>query len=86
MTDSGTLVARVVPPPLLPGRAFPRLLERNFLVYRRAWVIIFSGFFEPLFYLFSIGIGIGELVGDLTGPSGAPIEYAAFVAPALQES
>ncbi len=86
MTESSTLVARVVPPPLLGGRAFPRMLERNFLVYKRAWVVIFSGFFEPLFYLFSIGIGIGELVGDLEGPGGQPIEYAAFVAPALLAS
>lgn len=86
MSGSPTLVARVVPPPLMAGRGFPRLLERNFLVYRRAWMIVFSGFFEPLFYLFSIGIGIGELVGDVTGPGGKPIEYAAFVAPALLAS
>ena len=78
-----TLTARIVPPPLLPGRAFGRLLERNFYVYRRMWTIIFSGFFEPLFYLFSIGVGIGKLVGDVVGPGGEPIEYAAFVAPAL---
>jgi len=80
---SRTLPARIVPPPLLPGRAFRRILERNFYVYRRMWTIIFSGFFEPLFYLFSIGVGIGELVGDVVGPGGEPIEYAAFVAPAL---
>ena len=86
MTEPTTLVARIVPPPLLAGRGFTRLLERNFLVYRRMWVIVFSGFFEPLFYLFSIGIGIGELVGDIEGPGGRPIEYAAFVAPALLAS
>lgn len=75
--------ARIVPPPVAPGRAFGRMLERNFYVYRRVWTVVFSGFFEPLFYLFSIGVGIGELVGDVTGPGGEPIEYAAFVAPAL---
>jgi lipooligosaccharide transport system permease protein len=42
-----------------------------------------SGFFEPVFYLFAVGVGIGELVGDVTGPDGNPISYAAFVAPAL---
>lgn len=78
-----TLTARIVPPPLLPGRAFTRILERNFYVYRRIWTIVFSGFFEPVFYLFSIGVGIGALVGDVVGPGGEPIEYAAFVAPAL---
>jgi len=78
-----TLTARIVPPPLLPGRAFTRMLEHNYFVYRRMWTIIFSGFFEPLFYLFSIGVGIGSLVGDVTGPGGKTIEYAAYVAPAL---
>lgn len=82
MTGS-TLTTRIVPPPLLPGRAFGRVLERNYYVYRRMWTIVFSGFFEPLFYLFSIGVGIGALVGDVTGPGGQPVKYAAFVAPAL---
>ena len=82
MTGSTTLSPRVVPP-LRPGRNAGRLLERNLLVYRRAWMIIFSGFFEPLFYLFSIGVGLGALVGEVTGPGGAPVKYAAFVAPAL---
>jgi len=59
------------------------MLERNFLVYRRIWLVVFSGFFEPIFYLFSIGVGLGELVGDVAGPGGEPVKYAAFVAPAL---
>lgn len=82
MTDSATLRTRITPPILIGGGA-SKILERNVLVYRRLWLIVFSGFFEPIFYLFSIGIGLGELVGDVTGPGGAPIEYAAFVAPAL---
>ncbi len=67
---------------MTPFRA-QRIWERNYLVYRRLWKIIFTGFFEPVFYLFSIGIGVGALVGDVTGPGGIPIEYTAFVAPAL---
>ncbi len=66
--------------------AMPRawhLIERNLLVYRRTWTIIVSGFFEPLFYLLGIGYGLGRLVGEVTGPGGQPIAYAAFVAPAL---
>lgn len=59
------------------------MLERSYLVYRRIWLVIFSGFFEPVFYLFSIGVGIGKLVGDVPGPGGQAVEYAAFVAPAL---
>lgn len=68
------------------GPTIPRawhLIERNLFVYRRAWTIIVSGFFEPLFYLVGIGFGLGRLVGDVTGPGGQPIPYAMFVAPAL---
>jgi len=80
---AGALVARIVPPSVMGGRRARHLLERNFLVYRHAWIVVFSGFFEPLFYLFSIGVGLGKLVGDVVGPTGEPISYAAFVAPAL---
>jgi len=79
-----TLVARVVPLPRVTSRAWP-LVERNLLVYRRAWMLIVSGFFEPLFYLFSIGIGIGALVGDVM-VSGHAIGYTSFVAPGLLAS
>jgi lipooligosaccharide transport system permease protein len=82
----GTLVARVAPPVLLGRGRARRLVERNLMVYRRAWLIIFSGFFEPLFYLLSIGVGIGKLVGHVTGPGGTPIAFRAFVAPALLAS
>jgi lipooligosaccharide transport system permease protein len=36
-----------------------------------------------VFYLFAVGVGIGALVGDVTGPDGQPITYAQYVAPAL---
>ena len=62
------------------------LFERNLMVYRRAWMIIFSGLFEPLFYLFSMGIGLGHFVGKVPGPGGALVSYASFVAPALLAS
>jgi lipooligosaccharide transport system permease protein len=78
-----TLTARVVPPVQLGSRRAVHLLERNFLVARQIWLIILSGFFEPVFYLFAVGVGVGQLVGDITGPGGEPIPYAAFVAPAL---
>ena len=63
------------------ARAF-LLVERNFIVYRRAWFIIASGFFEPVFYLLSIGVGLGALVGDVTD-DGRTIDYTSFVAPGL---
>ena len=42
-----------------------RLVERNVLVYRHQWIIIFSGVFEPLFYLLGIGLGIGGVIGNV---------------------
>lgn len=75
-------VLRIVPPVLLTARRPHRLMERAALVTRRTWLIMFSGFFEPLFYLLSIRIGFGSLVGDIeTG--GRLVDYATFVAPAL---
>ena len=81
-----TLVARVAPPALLGSGRARRLVERNLMVYRRTWLIIFSGFFEPFFYLLSIGVGVGALVGHVVGPGGQAVDYRAFVAPALLAS
>ncbi|WBQ06876.1 ABC transporter permease [Kribbella sp. CA-293567] len=80
-----TLTARVVPLPIKPGNG-RTLVERNFLVYRRSWIVFVSGFFEPVFYLLSIGIGVAQLVGDFTLADGTVIGYAAFVAPAMLAS
>ncbi|HUF15756.1 MAG TPA: ABC transporter permease [Acidimicrobiia bacterium] len=65
-----------------PFRA-QRIWEKNYLAYRRLWKVVFSGFFEPVFYLFAVGIGVGALVGDVTLPNGQSVPYAAFVAPAM---
>lgn len=69
------------------GRVTPfraqRIWEKNFIAYRRLWKVVFSGFFEPVFYLFAVGIGVGALVGDVPGPGGSSVPYAAFVAPAM---
>ena len=58
------------------------ILERNRLVYKHEWMVIFTGFFEPLFYLLGIGFGLGSLIGNIT-VDGQQIPYAVFVAPAL---
>jgi len=78
-------IGRVLPYSL-GGRRAILLIERNLYVYRSGWLVLFSGFFEPLFYLLSIGFGIGGMVGDVPGPGGVPIPYALFVAPALLAS
>ncbi len=67
---------------MTPFRA-QRIWERNYYVYRRIWKVVFSGFFEPVFYLLSIGVGMSGLVGDVVGPGGVQVSYTAFVAPAL---
>jgi lipooligosaccharide transport system permease protein len=62
------------------------LVERNLMVYRRQWALLASGLFEPVFYLFSIGVGVGSLIGQVTLPDGTLIDYRVFVAPALLAS
>ena len=79
---SAGLFLRIVPTGLYAGRARV-LVERSFLVNRRAWLSVVSGFFEPLFFLLSLGLGFGRLVAEVEGPGGQPMSYAAFVAPAL---
>jgi lipooligosaccharide transport system permease protein len=74
---------RITPVFAIGSRRSIFLIERNMYVYRHTWIVILSGFFEPLFYLVSIGFGLGALVGTVPGPGGEPISYQLFVAPAL---
>ncbi len=60
-----------------------RVVERNILSYRRMWPAFASGLFEPIFFLFSLGVGLGPLVGRLEGPGGRMLDYPDFVAPGL---
>ncbi len=62
-----------------------RVVERNLFSYRRNWVVLVSGMFEPIFFLFGLGIGLGMLVGDLEW-NGEMLTYAEFVAPGLVAS
>ncbi len=73
-------VTRVLP---FGSRHAVHILERNRFIFRRGWMVIFSGFFEPVFFLLGIGFGLGSLIGTVTGPDGTQIPYAVFVAPAL---
>jgi lipooligosaccharide transport system permease protein len=68
--------------PRFGSRRSLRVFERNFMVYRSQWLMLVSGFFEPLFYLLSIGIGLNQLVGNLP-VGGRFVSYATFVAPGM---
>ena len=62
------------------------IVERNVMVYRRSWMIVFSGFFEPLFYLFFFVYPLQEFRDVTVTLNGQVLAYAAFVAPALLAS
>ncbi|HTY71257.1 MAG TPA: ABC transporter permease [Actinomycetes bacterium] len=71
-------------PPLLQGigRA-PSVVERNVVVYQRGWLMFASGVLEPLFYLLSLGLGLGHLISSVTLGTGQTVTYQEFVAPAM---
>ncbi len=77
---------RLAAPSLLRSRRRSlRLVEHNVVLYRRAWIYLVTGFFEPFFYLLSIGLGLGHLVGSLR-IGGHPVSYTSYVAPGLLAS
>ena len=69
--------------PLLRINAGTRMVVlRNYVVYRRMWKLFVTGFLEPLFYLLSIGVGVGQLITSFEF-NGHTIPYAEFVAPGM---
>ena len=60
------------------------VVQRGLIAARSSsWAVVVSGFFEPVFYLASMGIGLGALIGDVEAAPGVDVPYAAFIAPAL---
>ena len=77
---------RIAPTFRFGSRRALRILERNAMTYRRQWLLLVSGFFEPLFYLLSIGIGLNHLVGGIPVVSSGVkivVPFATFVAPGM---
>ena len=78
-----SLAARLLPTEVFEARRPQRLIERHLMIVRSGeWLIVLSGLFEPIFYLLSIRVGFGALVGDVVD-HGRSVPYAEFVAPAL---
>jgi lipooligosaccharide transport system permease protein len=75
-------VGRILPAGLA-GRRPVRIVERNGVAYRRLWPVFLTGFLEPIFFLASIGIGVGGLVGRLPTGGGHFVAYRSYVGPGL---
>ena len=71
--------ARAVASPRTTGW---EIVRRNFLVYRSSWLVFLTGFLEPVLYLFSIGVGVGQMIDGFEF-NGQVVSYAAFVAPGM---
>ncbi|MFI6513546.1 ABC transporter permease [Streptosporangium sp. NPDC050855] len=83
MVQSTMLNSRSPAPPIVPrwgGAHF--LVFRNLRVHTGSnpWTMAMYSIFEPVLYLLAIGVGIGQLVGNVNGVG---VTYAAFVAPGL---
>ena len=82
--------ADVVTPPRAPGtglfripdvrlRSAWRLWQRNAAIYRRTYKLnILPNFFEPLWFMVAMGVGLGAYLGRIEG-----IRYMDFIAPGL---
>lgn len=60
------------------------VMVRGFSATRSSnYLVVISGFFEPVFYLLSMGLGLGALIGGVVTGDGREVSYAAYIAPAL---
>ena len=84
-TTTQRAILRAIPIPAGAGMA-RALVERNVRTFKHMWVILVSGFFEPVFYLFAMGVGMGSLVGEIILPDGRAVSYIVYLAPALLAS
>lgn len=67
------------------GRARMLLLRNWMSVKTSSWIVVLSGFVEPVFYLLAFGYGVGGLLGTVE-VNGVVVDYAAYIAPALLAS
>ena len=62
--SGAALVARITPAVPFGGGMAWRLVRRNLIVGRKAWLLILTGFFEPVFYLVAV-IAAGAVATSL---------------------
>lgn len=74
---------RGLPPRGNISRRFMRVWSRNFVVYKKIWLVNFLvPLFEPILYLTAFGVGMSALVGHVQY-AGRELSYSMFIAPAL---
>ena len=63
------------------------VLERSWIQFKSStWIVVLSGFMEPLLNLVVFGYGVGAFVGNIELADGRSVSYAAFVVPGLLAS
>lgn len=63
------------------------VLERSWIAFKSStWMVVLSGFVEPLLNLVVFGFGVGNFIGKIELPDGKMVSYAAFVVPGLLAS
>ena len=63
------------------------VLERSWIQFKSsAWMVVASGFIEPLLNLIVFGYGVGNFIGNIKLDNGISVSYASFVVPGLLAS
>jgi lipooligosaccharide transport system permease protein len=63
------------------------VLERSWIQFKSsAWMVVASGFIEPLLNLVVFGYGVGKFIGEIKLDDGQMVSYASFVVPGLLAS
>ena len=63
------------------------VLERSWIQFKSsAWMVVASGFIEPLLNLIVFGYGVGNFIGNIELDNGLSVSYASFVVPGLLAS
>ena len=92
MRSPAPSVSAAGPPRLFGSRGVGQYYAGNARsVMARGWratrstnsLVVLSGMVEPIFYLLSMGLGLGALIGQVQTDDGKSVPYAAFIAPAL---